>query len=48
QKAIDICDEVAAECTQQQRLAMTQTFNASAKLEWMFWDSAWKLEQWPV
>jgi thiaminase/transcriptional activator TenA len=48
QQAIDICDEVAAECTQQQRLAMTQAFNASAKLEWMFWDSAWKQEQWSV
>ena len=48
QKAIDVSDEVAAVCTQQQRQAMTQAFNTSAKLEWMFWDSAWRQEQWPV
>jgi thiaminase/transcriptional activator TenA len=48
QKAIDVCDEVSTECTHQQRLAMTQAFNTSVKLEWMFWDSAWRQEQWPV
>ncbi len=47
-KAIDICDEVAAVCTHQQRQAMTQAFITSAKLELMFWDSAWRQEQWPV
>ena len=48
QKAIDVSDEVAAVCTHLQRQAMTQAFNTSAKLEWMFWDSAWRQEQWPV
>ncbi len=48
QKAIDICDEVAAVCTHQQRQAMTQAFSAAVKLEWMFWDSAWQQEPWPV
>ena len=47
-KAIEICDEVAAVCTDQQREAMTQAFSAAVKLEWMFWESAWRQEQWPV
>jgi len=48
QQAIAICDEVAASCTAARRRAMTEAFVLSTKMEWMFWDSAWKLETWPV
>jgi thiaminase/transcriptional activator TenA len=47
-QAIAICDEVAASCTEARRRAMTEAFVLCTKMEWMFWDSAWKLETWPV
>ncbi|MBA4145468.1 MAG: thiaminase II [Cytophaga sp.] len=47
-KAIQICDEVAAQCTDEQRTSMTHAFVTACKLEWMFWDSAWRMEQWPI
>lgn len=47
-KAIGICDEIAAACTEKQRQAMTRAYVTCTKMEWMFWDSAYKLEQWPV
>jgi len=48
QKAIAICDEAAASCTKAQRQAMTEAYILCTKMEWMFWDSAWKQETWPV
>ena len=48
QEAIAICDDVAASCTEVQRRAMTEAYVVCTKMEWMFWDSAWKLETWPV
>ncbi|MCL2124286.1 MAG: TenA family protein, partial [Desulfovibrionaceae bacterium] len=48
QKAIAICDEAAASCTEAQRRAMTEAYVLCTKMEWMFWDSAWKLEAWPL
>jgi thiaminase/transcriptional activator TenA len=47
-QAIAICDEVAASCPEARRRAMTDAFVVCTKMEWMFWDSAWKLETWPV
>lgn len=47
-RAITICDEVAETCTENQRVRMTNVFLTGCKLEWMFWDSAWRLEKWPV
>jgi thiaminase/transcriptional activator TenA len=47
-RAIGACDEVAEQCTLNQRQAMTDVFVRSCQLEWMFWDSAWRLERWPV
>lgn len=48
EKAIAICDELAGLCTAQQQRAMTEAFVMCSKLEWMFWDSAYNLEQWNV
>lgn len=47
-KAIDICDELTDLCTPEQQQAMTKAFITCSKLEWIFWDSAYKLEEWPV
>ena len=47
-KAIDICDYLAEKCTVEQQLAMTEAFVTCSKLEWMFWDSAYNLEQWKI
>jgi len=44
--AIRICDEVADKSTSQQK--MTKAFQVASKMEWIFWDSAYRLETWPV
>lgn len=46
-KAISICDAVAVTCTPAQQQQMTEAFMMASKLEWMFWDSAYRMEQWP-
>lgn len=48
EKAIAICDAVAETCSALQREQMTKAFVMASKLEWMFWDSAYRLEKWPV
>lgn len=48
QTAIAICDEIAGKCTEKQREAMTKAYVMCSKMEWMFWDSAWRMEKWPV
>jgi Putative transcription activator len=45
-KAIAICDETAENSTL--KAEMTEAFAYAAKMEWMFWDSAYRLEEWPV
>lgn len=47
-KAIDLCDTAAADCTGSQRLGMTRNFIMASRFEWMFWNSAYYQEQWPV
>ncbi|WP_321480405.1 thiaminase II [uncultured Bacteroides sp.] len=47
-QAMAICDELAEACSKEQQQSMTDAFVRSAKLEWMFWDSAWRMEQWAV
>lgn len=46
-KAIDITGELADQTTEARRNAMTEAFIKSSRLEWMFWDSAYRLESWP-
>ncbi|EHQ30293.1 thiaminase II [Mucilaginibacter paludis] len=45
-KAIDICNDAAQNCTQQQQQAMADAFEMGCQLEWLFWDSAWRMETW--
>ncbi|MDR1723322.1 MAG: thiaminase II [Tannerella sp.] len=47
-KAIAICDELAEGATPAVRDEMTKAFVNCSRMEWMFWDSAYNLEQWPV
>lgn len=46
--AIAICDALADESTLEQRMEMTNAFVLATKMEWMFWNSAYKLEKWSI
>lgn len=46
--AITISNELADKCTKEQRQQMTDAYVMCSKMEWLFWDSAWRLEEWPV
>jgi thiaminase (transcriptional activator TenA) len=41
-------DRVAANASAETRQQMHAAYTYAAKLEWMFWDSAYRLESWPV
>jgi len=45
-KAVSICDEVAKNSTPTQKELMTEAFITASRLEFIFWDSAYKLEKW--
>jgi len=46
-QAIDLTDRVAAAAGEAQRREMLEAFEYSTRLEWMFWDSAYRMEPWP-
>lgn len=46
--AIYICNELAEKSTPEQQEQMIEAFVICSKLEWMFWDSAYNLEQWKI
>jgi len=45
-KAIAICDTAAATATPEQLQLMTEAFIMASRLEYDFWDSAYRLEKW--
>lgn len=45
-KAIALCDAAAVTATATRQQAMTAAFVTASKLEFAFWDSAYKLEKW--
>jgi thiaminase/transcriptional activator TenA len=47
-KVIAIGDQMAAAASPTIRDQMSGAFVRAAQLEWMFWDSAYRLERWPV
>ncbi|MGH6944153.1 MAG: thiaminase II, partial [Geminicoccaceae bacterium] len=47
-KVIAIADQVAAAATPSTQDGMHRAFGRAAQLEWMFWDSAYRLERWPI
>ncbi len=48
EQAIAVCDDLAAGGTEKLRASMTSSYVLCTKMEWMFWESAYRLEQWPV
>ena len=45
---IAITDRAASKSTDERQEAMLSAFKRSTQYEWMFWDSAYRLESWPV
>jgi thiaminase/transcriptional activator TenA len=45
---IAAADEVAKDASPSLRARMHAAFTRATQLEWMFWDSAFRLEAWPV
>lgn len=45
---IEATDEAAAEASESGRRRMHAAFTRATQLEWMFWDSAYRQEAWPV
>jgi thiaminase/transcriptional activator TenA len=41
-------DRAAEKASPETLAAMHRAFARATQLEWMFWDSAWRLERWPV
>jgi thiaminase/transcriptional activator TenA len=46
-QAIEVVDALGGAAPEPLQRAMQAAFEKSARLEWMFWDSAYRLEQWP-
>ena len=47
-RAVAITDELAENVGQSIRDEMSEAFILCSKMEWMFWESAWQMESWPV
>ena len=47
-KAIEITNKYATHASTELRSRMNLAFEKASKLEWMFWDSAYKQEVWKV
>lgn len=47
-RAIEITNEVAEQEAKPRKGEMEKAFVRSTELEWMFWDSAYRREQWPL
>ncbi|MGI5489078.1 thiaminase II [Microtetraspora malaysiensis] len=45
---LDLLDEVAAGLTDDERGRLLANATTTARYEWMFWDAAWRREEWPV
>ncbi len=47
-RAIEICDELASNTSDDIRKQMTEAFVMATKMEWMFWESAYNMERWKI
>lgn len=47
-EVLAIMDEVAADLPESRLARLRQHFVTTSKYEWMFWDAAWRKEDWPV
>lgn len=48
EKALQICDRIAETASDTTRKKMKEAYVAASKLEYVFWDSAYRLEEWVV
>jgi thiaminase/transcriptional activator TenA len=48
ERAIALTNAAAAAASEAERQRMRENFRRASQLEWMFWDSAYRLEAWPV
>jgi thiaminase/transcriptional activator TenA len=48
QAVIETTDAVASGASERMRQSMHTAFTRATQLEWMFWDSAYRLAKWPV
>lgn len=48
QRVRALVDQAAADATPAIRAAMATAFRNAARYEWMFWDSAYRRETWPI
>ncbi len=48
ERAIEVTEHYAKNTTAKVRGEMTSAFLKTAQMEWMFWDSAYRLEKWPA
>lgn len=48
QALLDLADRVGARAGERERQRMVDIFVEGARLEWLFWDAAWRQETWPV
>lgn len=47
-KALDICDQLAERASESTRQKMIEAYLTASRLEYVFWDSAYRLEAWDV
>lgn len=45
---LDLIDETASRASEGERQAATRAFREGVRFEWMFWEMAWREEQWPL
>lgn len=45
-RAIAITNQAAERASEQERAAMRHAYRQGSRMEWMFWDSAYRLEKW--
>lgn len=47
-RAIELTERAAETAGELERKRMRKAFTESTRLEWMFWESAYRLERWPI
>ena len=45
---LDLTDRVCEDLNASQKARVREAFVTTSRYEWMFWDAAWRLEEWPV
>ncbi|TDB68102.1 TenA family protein [Arundinibacter roseus] len=48
QKAMDLCNQVAAQASESMQQRMKVAYRTSARMEFLFWESAYQLENWKI